>query len=160
MHLSLSLYLTLSFPFSFFLTLSLSPTLSFPLSLSPTLSLYLSHCLPPSFSLWRWRGGAREREREREREGGRESCGRAESLSVPHSFSQSACVFIILILIIVLKFNSGFQRITPPSRRTGPNFLSWNISSSRRKTSCQSPTSRSQCYKSFYGRNLRISVIS
>jgi hypothetical protein len=48
--------------------------------------------------------GEREKERERERERERElhahasrKCGHAESLSIPHSVSQSACVIIILI---------------------------------------------------------------
>jgi hypothetical protein len=47
----------------------------------------------------------REIERECEKEGERElqactsrKCGHAESLSIPHSVSQSACMIIILIL--------------------------------------------------------------
>jgi hypothetical protein len=44
-----------------------------------------------------------EREGEREREKKSRKCWRA--LSVPHSFSQSACVIIILIVLIVIILN-------------------------------------------------------
>ncbi len=73
-----SLFLSLSLP------LSLSPSL--PLSLSPSLSLFLS--IDKEIK--------KEKQGERKREGERESrkCGRA--LSIPHSFSQSACLIIIL----------------------------------------------------------------
>ncbi len=54
------------------------------------------------------------RDREREKEGVRElhartsrKCGHAESLSVPHSVSQSACVIIILILNLLSSFPSS-----------------------------------------------------
>ncbi len=54
----------------------------------------------------REREGEREKERERERERERKReihCGRAESLSVPHSVSQSAGVIIILMSEIVIR---------------------------------------------------------
>ncbi len=82
---------------SLFLTLSLSV----PLFLSLSLSSEKGVC---TLSPVRERA---EREREKKREKERElharpsrKCGHAESLSVPHSFSQSACVIIISIRLM------------------------------------------------------------